>query len=235
MGANQVPHKLLAPHRYRASLERAKAGVAARSAHEGLPHLSADTSVWSLVLVNGIALVVALVGGWQLADLMVVYWIQSVMIGTSYFFRMLGLKKFSTASFTINNRAVDPTPATKRHTAFFFLAHFGAFHVAYLVFIFEDAPGAFHPDFGLAVCTIAFAINHYFSYRYHREVDRRGTPNIGTLMFTPYFRIVPMHLTIVFGAMALGQTGLLLFGALKTTADVGMHVVEHRLLAKRHG
>ena len=55
-------------------------------------------------------------------------------------------------------------------------------------------------------------------------------------MFTPYLRIVPMHLTIIFGGlMAHTNAGLLLFGVLKTVADVAMHAVEHRRLAQVGG
>lgn len=229
----QCPACGIAYHKYQAYLARVRAGVAPRTVTQGMPPLPADSSVWSLLLVNAIALGVALMSGWQLTDLMAVYWIQSVIIGISYFFRILGLERFSTENFQINDRDVDPTPETKRQTAFFFLVHYGFFHVGYLVFIFAEAPGGFFPDLGLAVCAVAFAINHFHSYRYHREVDRNGTPNIGTLMFTPYLRIVPMHLVIVGGAMALGVTGVLLFGVLKSVADVVMHLVEHRLLARR--
>ena len=192
-----------------------------------------DASVWSLMLVNMVALVIAYVGGWSLVDLMAVYWVQSVIIGISYFFRMLNLGRFSTENFKINDRSVDPTPETKRQTAFFFLIHFGFFHFGYLMFIlFENTTGS-PLGLGLLVCSIAFAINHYFSYRYHREVDASGTPNIGTLMFTPYLRVVPMHLTIVFGAVALGSTGVLVFGILKMVADVAMHRVEHKMLSRQ--
>jgi hypothetical protein len=54
-------------------------------------------------------------------------------------------------------------------------------------------------------------------------------PNIGTLMFFPYARVVPMHLLIVLAA-SLGSesvTALLIFLLLKTGADVIMHMVEH--------
>jgi len=207
--------------------------LAPRSAEQGLPAPPGDASVWSLVVVNAIALTVAIAGGWSLIDLMALYWVQSVIIGISYFSRMLKLEHFSTDNFRINNRAVDPTPETKRHTAFFFLFHFGFFHLGYLFFIFAQNPGNSPWSFGLLACSVAFAVNHYFSYRYHRQVDRLGTPNIGTLMFTPYLRVVPMHLTIVFGAVALGATGLLLFGGLKIVADVLMHLAEHRLLGRR--
>ncbi len=205
--------------------------LAPRTTGKGVPALPQDASVWSLVLVNVIALLVAYAGGWTLIDLMAVYWVQSVIIGTSYFFRMLNLKRFSTENFKINDRSVDPTPETKRQTAFFFLVHFGFFHFGYLVFILSENTGG--SPLGLLVCTAAFAINHYFSYRYHREVDASGTPNIGALMFTPYLRVVPMHLAIVFGAVMLGSTGVLIFGVLKMVADVAMHRVEHRMLSGR--
>ena len=99
--------------------------------------------------------------------------------------------------------------------------------------LFSEAPGGVALDLGLAACAIAFVLNHLYSYRYHRALDRQGTPNIGTMMFTPYVRIIPMHLTIVFGVFALGATGILLFGVLKTLADVGMHILEHRVLGRR--
>jgi Family of unknown function (DUF6498) len=205
-------------------------GVAAdRSRSE--PHR--DASLWSLVGANVISLVVAVAQGWTLIDLMPVYWLQSVTIGASYCARILSLDKFSTEGFKINDRAVAPTRQTKRQTAAFFAIHYGMFHAVYLLFIGTEAsPGTF-VDPQLWACGLAFAVNHFYSYRYNRDMDRRGTPNIGTLMFTPYLRIVPMHLTIVFGLMASGGIGLVFFGVLKTTADVAMHAVEHRLLARR--
>jgi hypothetical protein len=60
-----------------------------------------------------------------------------------------------------------------------------------------------------------------------------GTPNIGMLVSTPYLRIMPMHLTVVLGGLIYGGPGtLLLFGVLKTFADVIMHVEEHAQLRK---
>ena len=49
-------------------------------------------------------------------------------------------------------------------------------------------------------------------------------------MFYPYARIIPMHLTIIFGS-SFGGT-LPLFLVLKTFADAIMHVVEHNVLRK---
>lgn len=227
----QCPACGVAYRKYEAYLQRTRERLAPRTVAEGLPAMPRDASAWSLVLANAIALVVAYAGGWSLIDLMAVYWVQSVIIGISYFFRMINLERFSTENFKINDRSVEPTPETKRQTAFFFLFHFGFFHFGYLIFIFAENPGGSPLGPGLLICTVVFAVNHYFSYRYHREVDASGTPNIGKLMFTPYLRVVPMHLTIVFGAVALGSTGILLFGLMKMVADVAMHSAEHRMLA----
>jgi hypothetical protein len=184
--------------------------------------------MWTLVGANLLALVVAFSQGWLLAELMLIYWAQSVIIGASYVMRIASLEKFSTKNFRINNRPVEPTGKTKRQTAVFFVVHYGMFHFVYLAFIMQAVPFNLLFDFGFVICTGAFAFNHAYSYRYHRELDRQGTPNIGTLMFTPYVRIVPMHLTILLGSFIAGSGGLVLFGVLKTVADAVMHVIEHR-------
>lgn len=192
-----------------------------------------DPSAWSLAGANIVSLVVAVAGGWSIVDLMLVYWLQSVLIGASYCARILSLEKFSTENFKINNRAVAPTRETKLKTAAFFAFHYGFFHVVYLVFIGAEAPPGTFTDPQLWACGLAFAVNHVYSYRYNRDMDRHGMPNIGTMMFTPYLRILPMHLTIVFGLVSSTGLGLVVFGTLKTAADVAMHLVEHRLLARR--
>ena len=76
---------------------------------------------------------------------------------------------------------------------------------------------------------MAFVFNHRYSYQHNKKRDSQRVPNIGTLMFFPYARIVPMHLTILLAASLGGNsiTALLVFLALKTIADVIMHMVEH--------
>jgi hypothetical protein len=193
----------------------------------------ADSSVWSLVAVNVVALALALHQHWSLPSLMLLYWAQSVVIGIANFFRILSLDKFSTENFTVNGQAVEPTPQLKRRTAGFFAVHYGVFHVVYLGFIVGFGRGAPIWSGWLALCTALFALNHLWSYRRNRELDRQGTPNIGALMFMPYGRIVPMHAIILSGALfAPTGIGVVIFAVLKTAADVAMHIVEHALLRK---
>ena len=102
--------------------------------------------------------------------------------------------------------------------------------IVYLVFILSDERNAFDGNlFFLALCVLVFLFNHYFSFVEYREQDAGRRPNIGNIMFFPYLRIVPMHLTIILGG-AVGSTGtgtLLFFLVLKTVADVIMHRIEH--------
>jgi len=150
----QCPACGVAYQKYQAYLEHARTLVRPPRAGDAAPHTTVDGSVWSLVAANAIALGIAGYQDWSTASLMLVYWAQSVVIGAANVFRILALDRFSTENFRINNRAVDPTPATKRQVAAFFALHYGLFHVVYLVFLATGSGGAplFMPGFW--VCTI---------------------------------------------------------------------------------
>jgi hypothetical protein len=225
----QCPACGIAYHKYAAFQARARAAM--RPPQSVPPPAAWDGSLWALVTTNLLSLVVAVATDWNLCSVMFLYWAQSVIIGLSNVVRILALDRFSTENFRINDREVEPTPAVKRQTAFFFLVHYGMFHAIYLVFLIGLADALASADFAFAVCVVLFALNHAWSHRYNVSLDRRGTPNIGTLMFTPYIRIVPMHLAIVAGgAFGDSAVALALFMLLKTGADATMHVVEHRRL-----
>lgn len=191
----------------------------------------------SLVIANLVTLVLALAFKWPLGILLWPYWFQSIIIGYFGRKRMLALQRFSTEGFTSNGEALDPTEATKKSTANFFAVHYGFFHLGYLVFIAVRAEDLDRWDWtAIAAASCAFAWNHLFSYRQNIEADAEGTPNIGTLMFLPYLRIIPMHLTILAGGIftsGFSAWATTVFLLLKTGADVGLHLIEHRILQKR--
>ena len=195
-------------------------------------HAGTDRSMVALLLSNLVTIVLAVYQHWDVFVLMWIYWGQSVIIGYFNVRRIMDLKEFSTDGFRINNRAVKPTPETQRQTAIFFALHYGIFHLGYLVFLSVDTKvaGGF-PLFYVLLCIGVFYLNHRFSYRYNREQEQDRVPNIGTIMFFPYIRIIPMHLMIVAGVSVFGgSTGaLIIFLLLKTAADAAMHFVEHAM------
>ncbi len=190
--------------------------------------LRRDPSALSLTVSNLATVVLAVVQGWDLAVLMWIYWTQSVIIGLANFVRILNLREFSTKGMRVNNRPVSATRETKIGTAFFFLCHYGLFHLAYFVFLISDSPLDLRKAVPVMLCVALFLVNHSFSFLYNLKRDLATRPNIGSLMFFPYARVIPMHLTIILGSMlGRGTAKLILFMLLKTTADLLMHATEH--------
>ena len=196
----------------------------------GLANIASDMSAWSLVLSNAFTVLLAVIQRWDLLSIMLIYWCQSVIIGFFNVIRILELKNFSTEGLKINGRPVDPTTSTKIQVAVFFALHYGFFHFIYLFFLFSGNK-TYDIDLKFIVLTAAvFFANHLFSFLYNRGKDKKKE-NIGRIMFFPYARIVPMHLTIILGASVAGggfsAFYTIFFLGLKTTADLIMHSVEH--------
>lgn len=183
-----------------------------------------------LVLSNIFTIIFAVIEHWSLSQVMWIYWGQSLIIGVYNWKRIRHLKQFSTEGFEINRHPVSPTEATQRQVASFFALHYGFFHLVYLGFLFKKEDPAQVNILGSLLCVGAFAFNHWSSFQHVLERDLSRTPNIGTVMFFPYLRIIPMHLTILLGNFfAKGGTGtLVIFLVLKTVADLILHLIEHR-------
>lgn len=191
-----------------------------------LTRILKDPSSISLILSNLIVIILAMVQKWEVSTVLWVYWMQSVIIGFFQFLRILSLKKFSTEKFTINNQSVVPSPKTKTFIAFFFAFHYGFFHFIYAIFLFNFFTNQPLDFLYLFTGGFIFFLNHLFSFYHNRIVDQQKVQNIGQLMFSPYIRIVPIHLIVVFGAI-LGQSTLVIFLILKTLADLIMHNIKH--------
>jgi hypothetical protein len=169
-----------------------------------------DISTKSLIIVNVVMIIVAVAMGWSVIEVMWVYWAQSVIIGSIAIFRILLMKQVFAAGF--------------------FLVHYGMFHLVYFFFLYsadESQPGV--PIIGIALCSFMFLMNHIFSSWHNWKRDMKTKPEPGSMMLAPYARIIPMHLTLIFGSeYATSTATLVLFLVLKTIMDVIMHLVEHR-------
>ena len=200
-----------------------------------------------LIFANLITIVFAVYYQWNVITLLWIYWCQSVIIGFFNFLRILALKDFSTAGFKINGRQPAPTQVTKIFTAFFFAFHYGLFHLVYAMFLLGFSFFGFLSKVSASGATFSmngtgqeigfilggallFFFAHLVSFLFYLNKPN-PQHNIGTIMFYPYARIIPMHLTIIFGAPFLGAGSavlLVFFLLLKTIADAAMQFVEHR-------
>jgi len=185
-----------------------------------------------------IVILFAIIENWDLLTILFIYWCQSVIIGIFHFFKILNLKNFSTKGVLLNSRPVQSNERTKRSMAIFFLFHYNFFHFGYFIFLFvsplfRTSSNFSFQDFFVISAIFLFLITHFHSYKHNRESDSNKKQNIGKVFFSPYIRIIPMHITIIFGGFLFMSgsppiTTLVLFLLLKTVADVAMHIVEHR-------
>lgn len=209
---------------------------------------AANPPILALLVTNLITIIFAIFENWDLATVLFIYWAQSIIIGI---FTVLTLLSADTGALAADmgkslvKHGGDST-VRKEHIwlykfmlAGFFTLHYGLFHWAYFSFIVIS--GLFGPvDFGgigiWAACGLFF-FNHLYSYSYHRSSEKQGMKFVTEEFFRPYNRIIPMHLTIIFGSIVvlafqfLGITSvmpvLVLFLALKTWMDIRMHLRKH--------
>jgi hypothetical protein len=206
-----------------------------------------NVPVVSLITANVITIGLAVLGNWDAATVMFIYWTQSIIIG---FFTVVSLLSADTAALAADlskpiveqgGRSVGNWGAAfyKVLLAGFFCLHYGLFHWGYYSIIVES--GLFgavsFSDPGIWLSCSLFVINHGYSFFTYRRQGSRGASDITEQFFTPYFRIIPMHLTILFGGivtLVLGLLGiastlpvLVLFLFLKTYTDVTDHMSKH--------
>jgi len=208
------------------------------------PRFLADPSTLFLIAANLLPLVGVLFWHWDLYSLLVLYWMETGIIGFFAIIRMAIAQGF----FSI---ILVP----------FFVVHFGGFMVGHLFFLtvlfggkrldqpeqIPDILWSLMFEHGLWVAFVALFISHGVSFlrnvlRPFLEERRKEYRYVGMLakaadekkdgkdaMTAPYGRVIVMHVTIIFGAILtqVFQTkvaALVLLIALKIVIDVAAHV-----------
>jgi hypothetical protein len=183
-----------------------------------------------LVAANLVPVAGAILFDWSLADVMVLYWAESAVIGV-----------FNLAKIAVVGRwaALLAGP--------FFAGHFGGFMAVHFLFIYTlfvrgaegggadgDLAGAIELFVRLWPALLALFISHGFSF-FHNFLGRREYRgrSVNQQMTEPYGRIVFMHLVLIFGGgltLILGGPMLVLLAViiLKILFDVKAHLREHR-------
>ena len=206
------------------------------------------TSTLTLIFSNLLVIFFAIVDGISANEVLWIYWSQSVIIGIFNFIKMITLKDFSTEGFKQGKKQMLPTRATAISSAVFFLFHYGFFHLVYAVFLgaFSDFSYSSNSASGtnyLLLSSGMFFISYLIEFINSRKEQSDELPNIGLIMFAPYARIIPMHLTIIFGGF-IGAAGsifstntnlsiIVLFIGLKTVVDLITHSIDFKKLKEQ--
>jgi hypothetical protein len=202
----------------------------------------------SLIIANIVTIVLAILGNWDLATVMFIYWAQSIIIGI---FSVVSILGADTAALGADlQKPIDERGGSDKITprfvwtykcimAGFFTLHYGLFHWGYYTFIVES--GLFgtvnFADPGIWLSCGLFFANHFYSHITYRRQGPKDAGYVNEQFFTPYRRIIPMHLTIIFGCIVIfaleifGITStmpvLVLFLLLKTYSDISAHLIKH--------
>ena len=221
-----------------------------------------DFSDKTLLAANLLTITVAIGFGWSFLTIAWGFWLQSVIIGLFTVLKILLANPPHSEDFskTITTRAPSGTiiihpsmELAKIILAGFFVFHYGLFHFGYAQFLGIASLLAFGtnmiqpPNFGeVLIMGAIFFVTHLISFVYNYLIKNgRLSANVGQIFFAPYLRIVPMHITIVFGGFAAFFFGALsaamgfsfaaiaersvlaLFLLLKTWVDLNSHKTLH--------
>lgn len=195
-----------------------------------------------LIAANLIPLVGVLGFGWDLHSLLVVYWLESAVVGVEAVAKILRSQgqddPEDLPDLKFNDRPVSSFAGrSKGSIAAFFVFHYGLFWAVHGLFVFIFA--ATFPGLELASARIVLpaaaglALYHVASYQLNYIQDGeylRSGPV--TLMVEPYRRVTVLHLTIVGGGFVIGWLGvrvglIALMVAVKTVLDLHAHIKEH--------
>ena len=234
-------------------------------------------AVVALVAANLVPLIGVLFLGWNVWNVLVVYWLENGIVGVFNVLKMAraegpvdGVESGAGSGATLNGRPLTGTG--KGALIPFFIVHYGLFWFVHGIFVltlplftglfggglggslsgpYDDGfgdpfpglvPGAEPSSTGFDPGTILFAVialalSHGASYwwNFRRGGEYRRVTAAGQ-MFAPYGRLFVLHLTIIFGAMAIIATGapvaaVAVLVAIKTVLDIGFHLAEHRRVA----
>ena len=200
-----------------------------------------------IIAINLFTLVFALLMQWDVKSLVVVYWCQSVIIGFFWYKRLLLLSNLDEIKKAL---PTFPRKASNSNSLFsrmlnrflenflpnFLILHYGFFHFVYFIFLLAGGMFANGGWYMVPLIVSTYVYSHWVSFNENIESDKLN-PDINRVVFMPYSRIIPMHIIIILGVTFIGDSVnwiyLTTFCLLKMTADVIMHINEHKTLARK--
>lgn len=222
--------------------------------------MQASPSSIVLVVANLMPIAGVLWLDWQVFDILMLYWTESVIVGAVNVLRMMSSRAAHPLAGMLpggKGKQVDaaldqlshnyPVNRIKWFVIPFFVVHYGMFcfgHLSAVTGIFSESGMAGlgqttveYSDRAFWIAVAAIAISHLYSYYANflgrEEYKRTG---IGALMRRPYGRIVTMHLTIIFGGFLVVWLGnplpmLLVLVIAKSVYDLRLHHKERAMFA----
>ena len=190
-------------------------------------------SVIVLLIANFVPVLGVLFFDWSIVSLLYLYWAENVAVGLVNILKLL------------SNCHSGSGPGHKIFLSGFFTVHYGFFCLGHAAFVFGGlVPGT--ESFGSPadraleyllshpLLVLGFLGSHLFSFfTNYLGKDENRSMALGKVMFLPYVRIFVLHITIIFGGIAIVALGspmilVLVLALAKTVGDLIFHLREHR-------
>jgi Family of unknown function (DUF6498) len=203
-----------------------------------------------LVAVNLIPLVGVAFWGWSLFLILVLYWVESGIVGVLNIFKIAAARgpvSVGSGGSRFRLRLSGMAAGLARGGIIgFFIFHYGMFWLVHGIFVFllpvfaSAASPSGSSDFGplspagVAVSVVGLAASHTVSFVVNymgRGEYLRVSPD--QQMISVYGRVLVLHVTIILGAAVVGFFGtpyaaLVLLVGMKIVVDLFFHLREHR-------
>jgi hypothetical protein len=199
-----------------------------------------------LVLVNLIPVIGVIFWGWNVYDIVILYWLENVAIGICNIPKILFAENRGANLISVNTRNHHLYKIfnylSNIFLAGFFIVHFGGFSFVHGFFIrimmFDKSSFVINNDYSaVGAFFLALLISHGFSLIYNYIIQGEYKKYTSSqAMVKPYSRIFVIQLTIILGAYIVelsNDSGLvskllvLLFVFIKIMFDLGMHLRSH--------
>ncbi|MBL0882560.1 MAG: hypothetical protein IBJ16_04275 [Chitinophagaceae bacterium] len=181
----------------------------------------ADPGIWILVLMNAFVMYYYMNHPDSIHTIIALFWLQSVIIGIFNTLDIFTLSNTVPGSFEINNESGNRQGCA----GFFFLLHYGFFHMMYLLFLVPSVIDLQKLDWSFLRITFWLLIAcSTIEFIRDKVRNKSEAVNIGMMFFMPYARIIPMHVIVILPAFWPKAPGFL-FLALKVVADVIMYII----------
>ncbi|MCE9523113.1 MAG: DUF6498-containing protein [Alphaproteobacteria bacterium] len=174
------------------------------------------------LLVNAIPLIGVIWFGWNVFEVLILYWFENVAIGLTHAVRL---------EICTRTNAV----AGGRSTTMFFMLHYGIFTMVHGVFVIvffgviggglKELSGGFA---GPVLAIMAWQVLFLVIDSLRTEGFKGRTPD--DMMFEPYPRVFALHLTVLAGGWLIGEIGspvwaLVILVGVKTLFDAGVALI----------
>lgn len=195
---------------------------------------SVKSSAVFLIIANLVPLVGAIFFGWDVLDIVLIYWVENLIVGAFSILRILNVRSETGAK-------------GKFFMAGFFTIHYGIFCLVHGVFVItflgdSQMGGAFSEAIlrlsgELKWAVLGLIASHGFSFfRNYLGSGENKRTSLSVEMAAPYPRMLALHMAIVFGGFAVKALGqpvflLIILVTAKTIADWKLHLKAHEKAA----